>query len=60
MIRRLTKSLRFAYAVTVKTCLTEGRQAVLENTWNSRGGSDRTWKQKNSGSLSPGYEKRKK
>ena len=26
MIRRLTKSLRFAYAVTVKTCLTEGRQ----------------------------------
>lgn len=32
MIRRLTKSLRFAYAVTVKTYLTEGRQAVLENT----------------------------
>lgn len=32
MIRRLTKSLRFAYDVTVKTCLTEGRQAVLENT----------------------------
>lgn len=32
MIRRLTKSPGFAYAVTVKTCLTEGRQAVLENT----------------------------
>lgn len=54
MIRRLTKQPVCFYAKAVKTFRRQKSGA------GTAGGNDKTWKQNSSGSLLPGYEKRKK
>ena len=55
MIRRLTKQPVSLYAETVKTLCTPKNSGA-----ETAGGSNKTWRRNNSGSLLPGYGKRKK